>query len=530
MKKILLLFTLALASFNTAYAVVTWDGTSSEAWTNGSGTGADPYLIETPAHLKYLSAQVGAGNTYEGVHFRQTDNFDLKSKTWTPIGTSTYKFAGVYDGGERYISNLKTSQYGLFGITENTKIVNLSIQGTYSSSNASVSAPLIGAAQGETEVINCHNHAVVNNACAGLVVSASGKSISFVKCSNHSNIDYSYSSGAVLGGLICQCDANIIMNNCYNEGNLTSTSSNAEVTTVAGGLIGAVRSDMTIYQSYNLGNIKATSSSSNGSSSTFPELNSYAAGLVGSFSQGNKGIIKDSYNRGSITAVTYYSYTYGDETINAAGLVNGYCDIIACYSNADISVSTRYGTTSGYNKVTKNIFAISNGTLESCYAVGNVKINGAWSYSSQEINMPVRASNTYHNLSSTGGTYKSEEIIKAPSMIPLLNTMDEFFTMDLEGINDGYPILTWQKGTRYNINATCDPARGTVKGGGEYALGNTVTLTATPKYGSTFVGWSDGNTDNPRTVTVEGDATYIAQFTKNNYTIYVNQDCTSYIE
>jgi hypothetical protein len=108
--------------------------------------------------------------------------------------------------------------------------------------------------------------------------------------------------------------------------------------------------------------------------------------------------------------------------------------------------------------------------------------------------------------------------------------MDEFFTMDLEGINDGYPILTWQKGTRYNINATCDPARGTVKGGGEYALGNTVTLTATPKYGSTFVGWSDGNIDNPRTITVEGDATYIAQFTKSAYTIYVNQDGTSYIE
>lgn len=528
MKKIFLFLIISLFSIPAMYAVVTWDGTSSEMWTQGTGTEADPYLIETPANLAYLSAQVTAGEMYAGVYFQQTEDFDLQSKTWKPIGTTTYKFAGIYNGANKYVSNIKTSQYGLFGITENTKIVNLSIQGTYSSSNASVSAPLIGTAQGETEVINCHNHAVVNKACAGLVVSASGKSISFVKCSNHSNIDYSYSSGAVLGGLICQCDANIIMNNCFNEGNLTSTSSNAEVTTVAGGLIGAVRSDMTIYQSYNLGNIKATSSSM--SSSSMAELNSYAAGLVGSFSQGNKGIIKDSYNRGSITAGTYYSYTYGDETINAAGLVNGYCDIIACYSNADISVSTRYGTPSGYNDVTKNIFAISNGTLESCYAVGNVKINGAWSYSSQEINMPVRASNTYHNLSSTGGTYKSEEIIKDPSMIPLLNTIDDYFTMDLEGINDGYPILKWQAGPRFTITGSCDANRGTVKGGGEYAPGNTATLTATPKKGCTFVGWSDGNTDNPRTVTVEGDATYIAQFTKNNYTIYVNQDCTSYIE
>ena len=55
--------------FPTANALQTWDGTASEAWTNGSGTEADPYLIETPAHLKYLSAQVAAGNTYEGVYF-----------------------------------------------------------------------------------------------------------------------------------------------------------------------------------------------------------------------------------------------------------------------------------------------------------------------------------------------------------------------------------------------------------------------------------------------------------------------------
>ena len=102
--------------------------------------------------------------------------------------------------------------------------------------------------------------------------------------------------------------------------------------------------------------------------------------------------------------------------------------------------------------------------------------------------------------------------------------------MDLEGINDGYPILKWQAGPRFTITGSCDTNRGTVKGGGEYAPGNTVTLTATPKKGCTFVGWSDGNIDNPRTVTVEGDATYRAQFIKSSYTIYVNQDCTNYIE
>ena len=532
MKKIFLFLTISLFSIPAMYAVVTWDGTSSEMWTQGTGTEADPYLIETPANLAYLSTQVTAGEKYTGVYFQQTEDFDLQSKTWTPIGTSTYKFAGIYNGANKYVSNIKTNQYGLFGITENTKIKNVVLKGTFSaiSSYATTSAPLIGEAQGITEIFNCHNLATIseNTATAGLIAKASGNSLLLQHSSNESNIKYVTDCG----GLVGLSAANITIKNCFNKGNVTaiySTSTYTDCTATAGGLVGRVGSeyDITIYQSYNLGNIKASASIS---SQSLTNVTSYAAGLVGNFSQGNKGIIKDSYNRGSITAGTYYSYTYGDERINAAGLVNGYCDIIACYSNADISASNRYGTTSGYNKVSTSIFAIGNGMLESCYAVGNVKLTSALSSYSQEINMPVRASNTYHNLSSTGGTYKSEEIFKSPTMIPLLNTIDDYFTMDLEGINDGYPILKWQAGPRFTITGSCDANRGTVKGGGEYAPGNTATLTATPKKGCTFVGWSDGNTDNPRTVTVEGDATYIAQFTKNNYTIYVNQDCTSYIE
>jgi uncharacterized repeat protein (TIGR02543 family) len=78
--------------------------------------------------------------------------------------------------------------------------------------------------------------------------------------------------------------------------------------------------------------------------------------------------------------------------------------------------------------------------------------------------------------------------------------------------------------------ATCDANRGTVSGGGEYPNGYSAKLTATPKEGCMFVGWSDGNTDNPRTVTVNGAQTYTAQFTKRSYPISANQDGTSNIE
>ena len=56
---------------------------------------------------------------------------------------------------------------------------------------------------------------------------------------------------------------------------------------------------------------------------------------------------------------------------------------------------------------------------------------------------------------------------------------------------------------------------GTVTGDGTYDEGATATLTATPATGYHFVSWNDGDTNNPRQVTVMGDATYIATFAAN---------------
>lgn len=65
----------------------------------------------------------------------------------------------------------------------------------------------------------------------------------------------------------------------------------------------------------------------------------------------------------------------------------------------------------------------------------------------------------------------------------------------------------------YAITATsANPTMGSVTGGGTYAGGTTATLTATPNMGYHFVQWQDGNTQNPRTITVTGDATYTATF------------------
>lgn len=62
-------------------------------------------------------------------------------------------------------------------------------------------------------------------------------------------------------------------------------------------------------------------------------------------------------------------------------------------------------------------------------------------------------------------------------------------------------------------------SQGSASGGGTYDYGTNHQITATPNECYRFIQWSDGNTDNPRTITVTGNATYTAEFEQIQYTI-----------
>ena len=103
--------------------------------------------------------------------------------------------------------------------------------------------------------------------------------------------------------------------------------------------------------------------------------------------------------------------------------------------------------------------------------------------------------------------------------------------------NEGYRFVQWQDGNDDNPRTLNNPligvftaefemtpatytitvlsnndTMGTVTGGGSYEENAEVTITATPAANHRFVQWQDGNTDNPRMVTITEDATYTAEF------------------
>ena len=75
---------------------------------------------------------------------------------------------------------------------------------------------------------------------------------------------------------------------------------------------------------------------------------------------------------------------------------------------------------------------------------------------------------------------------------------------------------------QYTLSLQCDDNQGSVEGAGVFDYLAEVQISATPAYGYHFSSWSDGNTDNPRTITLTKDVTLTANFAPNTYTLNVS--------
>ena len=148
MKKLLSLLALALC-------------TASSTWALDQVGGV--YQIGTAQDLANFATLVNGGTT--GANAVLTTNIDLDGTTWTPIGNSTNKYAGTFDGQGYAITNFEytatSDNNGLFGCTSGAKIRNFSISGTLTS-NGYTKNGVVGSASASTEVSGIHSSLTIN--------------------------------------------------------------------------------------------------------------------------------------------------------------------------------------------------------------------------------------------------------------------------------------------------------------------------------------------------------------------------------
>ena len=97
--------------------------------TNWYDVNATEFTISDSADLAGLAKLVNAGNNFSDKTIKLGADIDLGGKEWTPIGNSTNKFEGVFDGDEHTITNLyvnkpNSTHQGLFGYIKGTGYTN----------------------------------------------------------------------------------------------------------------------------------------------------------------------------------------------------------------------------------------------------------------------------------------------------------------------------------------------------------------------------------------------------------------------
>lgn len=175
MKRLLLSLALCLCSLTATFAQFSG---------SGSGTENDPYLIFYADQLTQVRNFLGKS----GVYFKLMADIDLTdwieenspNQGWQPIGVSSSKFQGIFDGNNHTISNLNidrpsTDGVGLFGYADRATFKNIVIDETTINGNGDVGA-VCGNASSST-FSNCKVTATINakdNEVGGIAGSASG--------------------------------------------------------------------------------------------------------------------------------------------------------------------------------------------------------------------------------------------------------------------------------------------------------------------------------------------------------------------
>ena len=317
------------------------------AYSGGSGTTADPYLIATPADLNSLGAT--SGDWWKC--FKLVADINMAGYTGTQykiIGNDTTKFTGTFDGNDHVIRNLTytttnvvVGYASMFGKALNATIKNLGIEDVNFSTLSYYPGSLAGYVSYCT-ISNCYSTGKVVSVLSISAPYGAGGLVGYqdygkiIDC--HSTVSVTSVAGNI-GGLVGYQNYGEITN-CYSTGVISFPSSSYSL---VGGLVGYLYYG-NVTNCYSTGRVTSSSA----------HTNSKTGGLVG---YRNNGTITNCYAAGAVSG-----------TFNVGGLVGyasgGYgCTLKNCYATGTVSGTSFVGGLMGMN----NGFYISN-----CYATGAV--------------------------------------------------------------------------------------------------------------------------------------------------------------
>ena len=265
-------FTVAESATYVANFLSIWDGTW-EPWTHGTGTEADPFLIENAQQLAYLAYRVNNGLDAGGghvsnhnYHYKLMVDIDLNGSEnfqWNPIGywnsdTDYQCFGGHFDGNGHVMSGLyinsSANRVGFFGNVKWATIENLGIIGETIATTSIYAGGVIGVADVTSVITNCYNTGTVSSStsysCSGGIVGYAVGTAYITNCYNTGTVSSpSFSSYGHSGGIVGHAAGTIYITNCYNTG---AVSSSSYTSAYAGGIIGYANTS-TITNCYNIG-------------------------------------------------------------------------------------------------------------------------------------------------------------------------------------------------------------------------------------------------------------------------------------
>ncbi|NQT74031.1 MAG: choice-of-anchor D domain-containing protein, partial [Chloroflexi bacterium] len=270
------------------------------AYPGGSGTSGDPYHISTAADWTYLRSTTADWNKY----FILTANINFSGATLTPVGTSSTKFTGNFDGNDKVLSNAtigtsSSSYSGLFGYIDTSgQVSDLGVETIQVTGNTNVGG-LAGFSKGT--ITNCYTTGAVGATDAEM--------------------------GGQIGGLAGRNEGTIT--DCYATGSVTITGDYVYNPSYIGGLVG-LNEGGTVTGCYATGTVAAGSAD-------------VVGGLVG---YGYNGTITNSYARGATTggwgvgALVGRTYTNPVTNCYATGAVTGSSTIGGLVGNVYSSTFT----------------------------------------------------------------------------------------------------------------------------------------------------------------------------------------------